>query len=43
VRSRRDNPRLEPSSCEGTLSKIAKAEFGDGGKYMKIFEANQDR
>jgi nucleoid-associated protein YgaU len=26
-----------------TLSKIAKHYYGDAGKYMKIFEANQDQ
>ena len=26
-----------------TLSKIAKAQLGDGGAYMKIFEANRDQ
>ncbi len=26
-----------------TLSKIAKAYYGDAGKYMKIFEANKDQ
>jgi nucleoid-associated protein YgaU len=26
-----------------TLSKIAKAELGDGNAYMKIFEANRDQ
>jgi nucleoid-associated protein YgaU len=26
-----------------TLSKIAKAEYGDGNEYMRIFYANQDK
>jgi nucleoid-associated protein YgaU len=36
-------PRIHEVVSGDTLSKIAKKFYGDAGKYMKIFEANQDQ
>jgi uncharacterized protein (UPF0276 family) len=35
--------RIHTVASGETLSKIAKQYYGDAGKYMKIFEANQDQ
>jgi nucleoid-associated protein YgaU len=36
-------PKIHVVAAGETLSKIAKAHYGDANKYMKIFEANKDQ
>jgi LysM repeat protein len=36
-------PKIHEVVAGETLSKIAKAYYGDANKYMKIFEANKDQ